>query len=131
MKIVFDTNVLISAFLTTTGPSQHVLSRALRKHHVILSPYILHEFQEKLTKKLAVPSHIVNDSLEFLKRKAHILEPVYKEPVTLKDKKDIPVLKLALSYGVHYLITGDKELLELKKYGICTVIRPREAMEFL
>lgn len=131
MKIVFDTNVLISAFLTTTGPSQYVLSRALRRHRVILSAYILNEFQEKPIKKLGMPRSFVREAMDFLKRRTHLIEPAESHGITFKDKKDIPILLLAGSSGAHYLVTGDKALLELKKYGVCTLIRPREAMEFL
>lgn len=59
------------------------------------------------------------------------MEPVESSvSIPLKDKKDIPILSLAHACGANYLITGDKELLKIKKYGICAIISPREAMEF-
>lgn len=132
MNIVFDTNVLISAFLTTTGPSQHVLSRALKKHRVVLSEYILNEFTEKLTHKLQISPHQVTHATIYLKKKVLIPEiPTPEKQPAFPDKKDIPILNLIQFVKPHYLITGDKKLLELKKLGATLILSPREAMEIL
>ncbi len=130
MKIVFDTNVLISAFLTTAGPSQYILSAALEQHTLILSPYILEEFTDKLTKKLGFPAEQARETAGFLERRAVIIDAPLKS-ISFSDKKDIPILALLETSGAHYFITGDKKLLDLKKWKTTFFLTVREALEIL
>ena len=131
MKIVFDTNVLISGFITTTGPSQHVLTMALKRHTVILSDYILEEMERKLVAKLQMPSDLVRDAVTFLRKKALVLEISHASKISFSDKKDIPILRLIEVSKANCFITGDKKLLELRKMGPTAFVTPREAMEIL
>ncbi len=130
MKIVFDTHVLISAFLTTAGPSQHILSAALAQHTFILSPYILEEFRNKLIKKLGFLEEQVQAAAGFLERRAVIIDPPFKN-ISFPDKKDIPLLALLEASSAHYFVTGDKKLLELKKWKTAFFLTVREALEIL
>ena len=131
MRIVFDTNVLISAFLTTTGPSQHVFATALKRHTVIVSEYILEELEKKLIGKLQVPSERVRQAVDFLRKRAFLLDTARHSRIKFSDKKDIPLLALVEASKAHYFVTGDKKLLELKKHGPTLFLTPREAMEIL
>ena len=131
MRIVFDTNVLISAFLTSTGPSQYVFSAALKRHTVILSEYILEELEKKLVGKLNVPREKVHQAADFLRKRTMVLDITKHLGIKFSDKKDIPLLALVQASKAHYFITGDKKLLELKKYGPTLFLSPREAMEIL
>ena len=131
MKVVFDTNVLISGFLTVTGSSQYILRRALRSHQVILSDYVLKEFEEKLTRKLGMPGHLVKEAILFLRRRAVILDVLERAQVKFGDQKDIPILNLIHTSKAHYFVTGDKKLLDLKRLGPTVFLSPREAMEML
>ncbi|RKX76148.1 MAG: putative toxin-antitoxin system toxin component, PIN family [Spirochaetes bacterium] len=45
-----------------------------------------------------------------------------------RDKEDDKVIALALSNKVEYIITGDKDLLVLKKYKNIKIISPRELL---
>ena len=121
MKVVFDTNVLISAFLTTTGPSQSVFTAALKRHTVVLSEYILKEFEKKLVGKLRMPVERVRHAVDFLRRRVTVLD--------ISGKKDLPLLALLETAQAHYFVTGDKKLLELKKHKSALFLTPREAME--
>lgn len=131
MKIVFDTNVLISGFLTATGPSHYVLGKALKGHAVILSEYILNELEEKLGKKLKIPPNLVDELISFLRKRAVFLEVPEESTIKFSDKRDIPILNLAQASKAHYFVTGDKRLLELKKLGPTVFLTPRELMEIL
>lgn len=131
MKVIFDTNVLISGFLTATGPAQYVLGRALRNHTVLLSEYILKEFEEKLIHKLEVPRELVKQSIDFLRKRSILLEDPEPNEIKFQDKADIPILSLIQVSKAHYFVTGDKKLLSLKRMGPTAFISPREAMEIL
>lgn len=131
MRIVFDTHVLISAFLTTTGPSQYVFTTALKRHTVILSEYVLEELRRKLIEKLGIPKEKVHQTIDFLKKRAIILNITKHSRIKFSDRKDIPLLALVTASKAHYFVTGDKKLLELKKHGSTLFLTPREAMEIL
>ena len=129
MKIVFDTNVLISGFLTPTGPSQHVLGIALKRHVVVLSGYILKEFERKLSGKLQMPREVIKQAIDYLRAKAAVFETVPNPKIKFSDIKDVPILSLIRLSKAHYCITGDKKLLDLKRFDAAIFLTPREAME--
>ena len=130
MKIVLDTNVLISAFLSTAGASQHIFSSVLKWHTLILSDYILKEFEVKLSGKLGFPRESVREAAAFLARQAALLDPPLKS-ISFQDKKDVPILALLEASGAHYFVTGDKKLLDLKKWKTTFFLTVREAIEIL
>ena len=129
MKIVFDTNVLISAAITQSGLASHLMLRVFHKHTVILSDYILAEFQTKLIHKIAVPPSVVDRALHYLKIRAKIFNPESLKGIEFKDPKDRPILALVKAVSADYLITGDKALIELRKFEGTFILSPREAME--
>lgn len=131
MKVVFDTNLLISGFFTTAGISQYVFSLGIKRHTVILSQYILDELERKLVGKFEIPARQVESLIQFLRSRAIIFDPPANPRIQFADKKDIPLLNLAEASDAHYLVTGDKGLLKLKKIGKTLILSPREAIEIL
>ena len=131
MKIVFDTNIIISGFLTVTGLSEYVFTLGLKRHEVVLSEYILEELRRKLTGKLQIPEAQVEELLNFLRNRTTIVKAAANPHIHFKDKKDIPILSLVEACRPHYFITGDKDLLLLKKLGHTLFLSPREALEAL
>ena len=131
MKVVFDTNVLISNFLTKTGPSHYVFSTALKRHLVILSDYVLEEFEGKLVRKLKIPSPVVKRAVAFLRARAVVLNVSEHHKMEFSDKKDLPILQLVEISKAHYFVTGDKKLLALKKMGPTLFLSPREMIQIL
>ena len=131
MKIVFDTNILISAFLTTSGPSEYVFKLGLKRHTVILSEYIIKEFVEKLSEKFQIPHEKIDTAVRFLRNRAVVVQVPANPHLKFSDKKDIPILALLETMNPHYFVTGDKKLLEIKKRGGTLFLSLREAMNIL
>ncbi|MBI4352960.1 MAG: putative toxin-antitoxin system toxin component, PIN family [Candidatus Omnitrophica bacterium] len=131
MKIVFDTNVLLSAFLTTSGLSRHVFKLALKRSSILLSGYILQEAKEKMTGKLGFPPEKTARFIDFLQRKTTVVRLETNVSIPFSDEKDRPILHLLQTYRPHYLVTGDKKLLQLKKFGATLIASPREIVEIL
>ena len=131
MRIVFDTNILIAGFLTVTGVPQYVFNQSLKNHTVILSEFILEELKEKLIDKLGAPPSKVEQVINFLRKRTNILNVPIDSKIRFEDKDDIPILSLAVISGAHYLVTGDKKLIHLKKIGKTLMLTPREALEVL
>ena len=131
MKVVFDTNILISGFLTVTGVSRYVFNVALKRHQVILSEFILDELKRKLVVKLRIPPSGVERMVRFLRKRTTLLKVKKNPHIQFKDKDDIPLLELLEFSKAHYFVTGDKDLQTLKKFGHTLILSPREAIEIL
>ncbi len=130
MRIVLDTNVLIAAF-ATQGLCHAVFEVCVDQHQIVLSEQILKEFASNLKRKLKAPASVVDDAVRFLKDHSSI-HKIEKKPERIsRDSNDDHVLALAGETNVDYVITGDQDLLILKKYKKVPIILPREFWEIL
>ena len=125
MKVVFDTNVLISAFVFK-GFSQQVFRYCVENETLILSPFILSELKEKLQGKFKFSKEEVGLVIELIEEKATVIKPGTKLPDVCRDKDDNYVLQTAESGQVDYLVTGDKDLLVLTPFKHIPILTPRE-----
>lgn len=126
MKAVFDTNVLVAAFMTE-GLCSSLLIRA-RRHDfdLILSGDIVREFKNTLTKKFKISAADVSEITAIVKEAA--LEVIdHPAPIarTCRDKDDDMVIACAVSADTDYIVTGDEDLLVLKRYKNIAIINPR------
>jgi len=124
LRVVLDTNVLVSAFAYPDGvPGKIVrafLSGGLR---VVLSRYILDETARVLPrfKQFEMSTAEIRDLLESLVFGVDLVEPASVNDGDLRDAADQPVLGTLLASGAVYLITGDKDPLALAgKYPVLT-----------
>lgn len=127
MKAVFDTNVLIAAFLTE-GVCSKLLVRARKGEcDLILSQDIIREFEKVLIKKFALSQQEITDVravlTEATKEIVRQVGPI--EPVC-RDRDDNKILACALAADADLLVTGDEDLLIMKKYGKTRIISPKE-----
>jgi uncharacterized protein len=129
MKAVFDTNVLIAAFLTD-GLCAKLLLRARRNEFsLILCPFILQEFQKFLQVKIKASNQEIEMAVNLLKEAAsEINQPSFFSGIEriCRDADDDNILKCALASESDYLVTGDDDLLTLHKYGKTKIIKPRQ-----
>ena len=129
MKAVFDTNVLIAAFLTD-GLCAKLLLRARRNEFsLILCPFILQEFQKFLQVKIKASNQEIEMAVNLLKEAAsEINQPSFFSGIEriCRDADDDNILKCALASESDYLVTDDDDLLTLHKYGKTKIIKPRQ-----
>jgi len=128
MKIVFDTNVLLSAF-ATHGLSYRVLDICLDKHELYISKWIIDEVTEKLQTKFSVDKKNILKTLRFMESEFNIVKPTGAIPSKCRDIDDNNVLHLAEFCGAQIIVTGDKDLLILKSYEKIQIINPRRFIE--
>lgn len=128
MNIVFDTNVILSAFLTE-GLSHKVFHSCIGKHKLYISEWILSELKDKLENKFNVPKTKILKLHNFLKKACYLVEPKGELIKESRDKKDNPILLLADYSHANLLITGDKDLLEMVKYKSIKIVNPRYYFE--
>jgi len=128
--IVVDTNVFISAILSTNGTAYQALSKALKHFTIVHSS----ETYQELTQRIYKPkfdTYISNQRREeFL---GSIRQKSQFSPTTIvitdcRDPEDNKFLELALEVEAKFLLTGDKDLLSLKTQSQYQnlVISPRD-----
>ena len=130
MRVVFDTNVLIAAFLTE-GLCPVLLTRARRKEfELFVCPVILEEFERILSCKIKAPQNLVREALEVILEASKIINPTKKIQGICRDRDDDRILSCALSAEADYLVSGDKELLGIGCFERLKIISPREFEAF-
>jgi len=128
MKVVLDTNVIIASF-ASRGLCHSVFELCLDRFEIIISSYLIDEVKTNLSKKLKLPPELIRDVIEFLSENATLIG-VDKAPLDIcKDPEDAKLLALAQKSGAPYLITGNKDLLAIKKYASSKILSPRQFWE--
>jgi len=130
MRIFLDTNVLVSA-VATRGLCADVLREILTRHQLIVSDSLIKELKKALSKKLAVPKDLVSEFVAFIQKESHFSTSSALPDVDIKDKNDIPILSCALNGEADLFITGDKELLGLRRIRKMEIVSPRVFWEKL
>ncbi len=132
MKVVLDTNVLVSA-LHFGGRPREVLDLARQGHfELVLSPFILQETERVLREKFRWEEKILDLTLSKLREVATVVDP--RQRITLIKEKaaDNRILECAVAAGADFLISGDtKHILPLKEYQGIKIVRPAEFLKFL
>lgn len=130
MRIVLDANVVIAAF-ATRGLCESILEVCLNKHEVILSEDLLDEILRNLHSKIKLPKSLTDQVASLLRGFAIFIDPVPLSSDACRDPDDIKILGLAVASGADYIISGDKDLLVLKRYQKIPVLNPRSFYEIL
>jgi len=125
VRIVLDTNVLVSAF-AARGLCADLFRDVIAHHTLIVSDYILDELHEKLTEKLRVPSSIVESIRALLMPHRLTVDALPEVTVTIRDPDDIAIVAFAMAIGADILITGDRDLLDVSGILPVRVMSPRE-----
>jgi putative PIN family toxin of toxin-antitoxin system len=128
MKIIFDTNVILSA-LITQGISFRVLDICIDKYQLFISSWILNEVLSKLDIKLHTPKAEIDRVKLFLENIFVKIDPKGNIPSICRDKDDNNLLLLAQYITADLIITGDKDLLILNTYLKTKIISPRQFIE--
>jgi putative PIN family toxin of toxin-antitoxin system len=125
MRIVLDANVIVAAF-ATRGLCESVLELCLDSHDILLSEKLLDEIKKNLRKKARLPLPTIKQIENLLRENGMRFEP---EPIpshVCRDPNDTHILGLAAAGQADCLVTGDNDLLVLKRFRQCRILNPRE-----
>ncbi|MGC9522637.1 MAG: putative toxin-antitoxin system toxin component, PIN family [Anaerolineae bacterium] len=129
MIVVLDTNVIVSALLSPTGPPAEIINRwEADAYQVATSPPLLTELERvlrypRVRKVLGAPQRAVS-LVQRLKHVAIVVEPQTTPNVIENDPADDRVLACAVAAGAAYIVSGDEHLLRLKQYRGITILQP-------
>ncbi len=108
MRVVLDTNVLVSGLLSPFGPCARMLNLLLTgRIQACHDARILAEYAEVLARpKFRIAPHEARALLDYIAREGRPVTPV-PLPFSLPDPDDAPFLEAAIAGRADYLITGN------------------------
>ena len=110
MRVMLDTNVLLSALLFPSARMNGMMRCIFEQHRLVLSSFVVEELAFVVQRKFPSKSTAVDKLLS-----AMSYEFVYTPKIMdrnlfeIRDAKDYPVLYTAIQEDVDILITGDKD----------------------
>ena len=109
MRIMLDTNIMVSAALYPNSKVSLALTRAMQKHTLIVCTYVLEELQSVFIRKFP---HKLAQLDAFLSKLA--FELCYTPRINpgtpdMRDENDRPILQSAIDAEVDAILTGDSD----------------------
>ena len=129
LRIVPDTNILISAFIVE-GNEYRLIEKCFKREILLItSADVIDEFKEvALRPKFGFTEEEVDDFVNALIEAAEVVMPKEGVSGVCRDPDDNKLLAAALEGEADYIISGDKDLLTLKRFRN---VRVATAAEFL
>jgi uncharacterized protein len=138
IRIVADTTILVSAFLTPRGVAAEVLRRARRgAFRISLAERILEEaeqrllYRRKIRKAYPYPDARVARYIGLLRIATEVIADLPPLTGVVRDPNDDMVIACALAAAADYLVTRDKDLLSLGSHEGIRMVTPRQFLDLL
>ena len=128
MRVFLDTNVIASA-TATRGLCSDVLRSVIEFHEFVVSDVLFDEIKRILREKFNASDALIADILWLLQQDTIFTESEPLAKLHLKDPADIAMVSSAINGRVELMVTGDKEILALKKIGDLEIVSPRQFWE--
>ena len=116
MRVMLDTNILISAIVFQSKLLKGMIHLIADKYALVLCSYVIEELHEVIddkfgSKKGDVERFLLELPFEFIYTPKVVSS---QEMVAMRDKNDEKVLYSAMLADVDVLVTGDKDFCEVK-----------------
>jgi len=127
--VVIDTNVWVTGLIFGCKPELIIHLFIDGQINVVISEELVSELRRKINQRF--PLYLKNiNLLEAAVRDQALVVPLGLVEVNIsRDKDDNVVIETAIAGGADYIITGDKDLLVLKKYKNIKILKPSEFLE--
>jgi len=132
IRLVLDTNTLISAVGWRDSKQRRILEACLFKKYLLIeSPDLLNELVKVISrpKFSFIPEEAKNEFVTRLISHCEIVELKKKLNAVRQDPADNSVLECGLEGKADYIITGDRHLLNLKRYGKMSILTASEFLQ--
>ncbi|MGH8476168.1 MAG: putative toxin-antitoxin system toxin component, PIN family [Methylococcales bacterium] len=124
MRLVLDTNVLITAFIAS-GICADLFDHCARHHTLLTSDFILHELREQLTVKFHFDPEEVGEVVNLAVSRMVLVQPVDLPAQACRDPDDDRIIATAVAANCDCIVTGDKDLLVLWRSNDIQIVTPR------
>lgn len=138
MRVVLDTNTLVSGIISAGGPPRRLLDGARAQAFEMCSSTVLlaelfevlsrEKFAARLAQADLTPLSIVGE----LRRMAHMVAPDNVPRVIESDPDDDHVVACAVLAQADFIVSGDKHLHSLGgQYKDIRIVSPADALDFI
>jgi len=125
MKVFLDTNVVASA-TATRGLCSDVLRTVIEFHDLVVSEHLVGELRRVLKDKFGAPPDLIADVVWLLGQDTITSDADPLRDLPLSDPADVAIVSSALNGAADVLVTGDKEILDLRRVGSLEILTPRQ-----
>jgi uncharacterized protein len=129
MRVVFDTNIFISALVIPGSLAEKAVSRIIEgRDELVISTDIIKEVLSVLSSKFGRDREALSHVAVILLDLGELVRPRQRVRV-LRDEPDNRILECAVSGKADLIVTGDKEMLRLKEYMRIKIASLRDYLE--
>ena len=129
MKAVFDTNIFVSALAVPGGQAERAINLVIdARVNLIVSKDIIHEVLGVLAQKFSKGAEELSRTAVFLSELGELIVPREKIAV-LDDEPDNRILECAVTGRADVIVTGDRAMLNLKKYTGIRILSLRQFLD--
>ena len=129
MRVVFDTNIFISALIFPDSAADEALRKVIQgEDQLIISKAILDELLGVLAKKISRDREALARVAVLLADIGLLVRPVHKINV-LSDEADNRILECAVKGQADIIVTGDQALLKLGNYMGIKILSLRKYLD--
>lgn len=115
MRIMLDTNILISAFIFKSKKMNELIEVLSNEHKIVICSYCVDEIKELIKRKFKVDKKALEKFLEtFPFELVYSPTQLEEKKFEIRDEKDYIILYTAIIENVDMLITGDKDFKDVK-----------------
>jgi putative PIN family toxin of toxin-antitoxin system len=129
VRVVFDTNIFISAFVIPGSLAEKAILKIIEeKDSLWISKDIIDEVLSVLSSKFGRDREGLSHVAVTLSELAELVKPARRIKL-FRDEPDNRVLECAIYGKADLLVTGDKEILQLGEYRGVKIISLKEYLE--
>lgn len=111
MRVMPDTNIIISALMFPSSKPAEVLTRIASRHEMVLSSYLINEVESVL--RLKYPKLLPAAQELFRTMSFELASESDQTDIVITDPKDQPILNAAIAGTVDVIVSGDKHFKNL------------------
>lgn len=130
VKVVLDTNILISAIGFGGKPREILLLVIEKKIRVVTSAILLAELIEVISKKFSELEPKLFAIEKKIKKSFIMVQPKIALSIS-RDEDDNRILEAAVEGNCDFIVTGDKDLLDLGKCKHTKIVTAEEFLKLL
>lgn len=129
MRVVFDTNIFISAFMFPGRQAERAIDRIVDgRDHLLISRPIIDETLTVLARKFRRDAEQLAHDAILLASIGEIIATKRRLQL-LKDDPDNRILECAIAGRAELIVTGDRELLNLREFNGVRVVSLKSYLE--